>query len=62
MDAVYEDTIAVLLVGTGKSDLRDAEQRIRATLVATGGTWELREYAFPEHAAEIEELDLVLAA
>ncbi len=59
---VFEDVIAVLLVGTGANALRDAEQRIRAALAGIGGTWKLRTYAFPDHAGEIEHLDLILAA
>ena len=62
VDAVYEDVIAVLLIGTNASGMRDAEQRIRAALVAIGGTWELRKYAFPEQAAEIQTLEVVAAA
>jgi hypothetical protein len=62
VDAVYEDMVAVLLIGTGVNGIRDAEQRIRGALVAMGGTWELRKYAFPEQTTEIEQLELVLAA
>jgi GGDEF domain-containing protein len=62
VDVVAVDEIAILLLGTPVSGLRDAEQRVRAALSAGGGSWELRRYAFPAQAAEIEALELLAAA
>jgi hypothetical protein len=60
--AVYEDTIAVMLVGTGVEGLRDAEYRVRGALSGIGGSWHLTAWSYPEHSMVIQELELVTAA
>ena len=60
--AVCEDTIAVMLGGTGSGGLRDAEQRVRAALASIGGAWRLSAFSYPEHTEAIESLDLLAAA
>ena len=60
--AVYEDTIAVMLVGTHGGGLRDAEQRVRAALASSGGAWRLSAFSYPEHTEAIQALDLLAAA
>jgi hypothetical protein len=60
--AVYEDTIAVMLVGTGAKGLHDADYRVRGALSGIGGSWHLTAWTYPEHASVIEELDLLSAA
>lgn len=60
--AVFDDTVAVMLVGTGGVGLRDAEQRIRAALVAIGGAWRLNALTYPEDGEAIQALDILAAA
>ena len=62
VDAVDEETIAVVFTGTGKAGLADAELRLRAALMRIGGSWRVNEYVFPEQAELIESLQILRAA
>ncbi len=60
--AVYEETVAVLLVRTDDIGLRDAVHRIRGALASIGGSWRLRAFSYPEHSNAIQALDILAAA
>jgi hypothetical protein len=62
VDAVDEETIAIVFTGTGKAGLQDAEMRLRAALMRIGGSWRISEYVFPEQAQDIQSLQILSAA
>lgn len=62
VDAVDEETIAVVFTGTGKAGLADASIRLRSALMRIGGTWRISEYVYPEQAEAIESLQILRAA
>ena len=62
VDAIDEETIAVVFTGTGKAGINDATMRLRAALLRIGGTWRVQEYVFPEQATLIEGLQVLSAA
>jgi GGDEF domain-containing protein len=62
VDAVDEETIAIVFTGTGKAGLQDAEMRLRAALMRIGGAWRMNEYVFPEQAQAIQSLQILNAA
>lgn len=60
--AVYDDTIAVLLVGTTGAELPDAEHRIRSALTSSGGAWHLTALSYPEDSDAVHHLEILSAA
>jgi hypothetical protein len=62
VDAVDDDTIAVVFTGTGRAGILDAEHRLRGALMRIGGNWSLQEYVFPEQADAIEGMRILSAA
>ena len=62
VDAVDDETIAVVFTGTGKAGIIDAGLRLRAALLGIGGSWNVNEYVFPAQADIIRNLQVLVAA